>query len=136
MKRIREYLAGKTPKQRVLIFIGAALLIVFIFFVIKGNLFDKHVSNNPPQSVSQSENSSSEGTNSEQSETAEGVKFHINWIDISVLAALAAAYGIHKYRKPNEKRGYDYGNHNNSAENPSVEKENFRKKCADQQADE
>ena len=35
MKRIREYLAGKTPKQRVLIFIGAALLIVFIFFVIK-----------------------------------------------------------------------------------------------------
>lgn len=104
MKRIREYLAGKTPKQRVLIFIGAALLIVFIFFVIKGNLFDKRVSNNPPQSVSQSEDSSSEETNSEQGETDEGVKFHINWIDISVLAALAAAYGIHKYRKAKREK--------------------------------
>lgn len=104
MKRIREYLAGKTPKQRVLIFIGAALLIVFIFFVIKGNLFDKHVSNNPPQSVSQSEGSISEDTNSEQNETAEEVKFHINWIDIGVLVVLFTAYGIHKYRKAKREK--------------------------------
>ena len=104
MKRIREYLAGKTPKQRVLVFIGAALLAVFIFFIIKGNIFDRHISNNPPQSVSHSESSSSEDTNSDQNETTEEVKFHINWIDISILAALFTAYGIHKYRKAKREK--------------------------------
>lgn len=36
MKRIREYFEGKTRKQRILIFIGIALIIAFIFFIVKG----------------------------------------------------------------------------------------------------
>lgn len=104
MKRIREYFAGKTPKQRVLVIIGAILLAVFVFFIIKGNIFDRRVSDNSPQSVLQSENSSSEETNSEQNEPADEVAFHINWIDIGVLAVLFTAYGVHKYRQAKREK--------------------------------
>lgn len=67
MKRIREYIEGKTRKQRVLIFIGAVLIIVFIFFVIKGFV-------------------------------GSGIHFHINPVDIAILAGLAVAYIILKRR--------------------------------------
>ena len=100
MKWLKNYWAGKSVRQRIYLCIVMVLLLIFIFFVVKGNTFDKLTSTPPQTSVSQSSDS---GEDSD--EPVEEIHFHISWIDIGILGAVFVAYGIHKYReKKKEKR--------------------------------
>lgn len=87
--------------------IGISLLLTFLFFIIKGNFFD--VRKSPVSEISQSTDSSESSDSSQEEQSTQNsdnkIHFHINWIDLGVLAALCTAYGVHKYReKKREKR--------------------------------
>lgn len=100
MKWLKNYWAGKSVRQRIYLCIVMVLLLTFLFFVVKGNTFDKLVPTSQQTSVSQSADNGEDSA-----ETVEEIHFHISWIDIGVLGAVFAAYGIHKYRqKKKEKR--------------------------------
>ncbi len=96
--KIKDYFAKKTPKQRIFSVIGFTLIAVLIFFIIKGNIYDSQRRNS-----AKSDQSNSESSN--DSEDQSEIRFHINWLDIAIPAAIFGAYGIHKYReKKREKR--------------------------------
>lgn len=93
MKKITEYLAGKSIRQRILLAVGGALLIIFLFFVVKGN-----VGSFAPAPVE---------STTETAESAEEVPaptLHVGIIDIIPLAAVSAGYGIHKLREKKRER--------------------------------
>lgn len=105
--KLREYWQKKTLKQRIYLCVGLGFILIFLFFVIKGNFFDKSVPNNLGNS--QTETSQFEGGESATDDTSQDtdskIHFRVNWIDIGVLTVLFTAYGIHKYReKKKEKR--------------------------------
>ncbi len=87
MKRLKSYWESKSVRQRIYLCIVLVLILMFAFFVVKGNIFDK-LSSTPPQ---------------DSSKASDEIHFHISWIDIGVLAAVFGAYGIHKYRE--KKKG-------------------------------
>ena len=98
MKRLKEYWAGKSVRQRIYLCIVLVLLLIFLYFIVKGNTFDKLTSTPPQTSISQTSESGEENI-----ETAEEIHFHISWIDIGILTVVFGAYGIHKYRE--KKKG-------------------------------
>lgn len=100
--KLREYWQKKTLKQRIYLCIGLGLILTFLFFVIKGNFFDNRIPDNPQ--ISQSESSDREQENSESESNDSNPQFHINWLDIGILAALFTAYGIHKHREKKKER--------------------------------
>lgn len=104
--KFKENFAKKTMRRKILFCIGLSLLLTFLFFVIKGNFFDVRT---VPQTETSLSADNSENSDSLQEQTTQAqddkVHFHINWIDVGILAALCAAYGVHKYReKKREKR--------------------------------
>lgn len=106
-RKIKENFARKTIRQRIHICIGISLLLIFLFFIIKGNFFDAREV--PASAVSQSADSGESSDSSSEEQGTQNsdnrVRFHINWIDLGALAALCTAYGVHKYReKKREKR--------------------------------
>lgn len=106
-RKIKENFAKKTIRQKIYICIGITMMLIFLFFIIKGNFFD--AGKMPASEMSQSADSgeSSDSFSEEQStqNSDKGVRFRINWIDLGALAVLCTAYGVHKYReKKREKR--------------------------------
>lgn len=106
-RKVKGNFSKKTIRQRIHICIGISLLLIFLFFIIKGNFFD--AGKMPASEMSQSADSGEGSDNSaeEQGTQVSGnkIRFHINWIDLGVLAALCTIYGVHKYReKKREKR--------------------------------
>lgn len=108
--KLKESFAKKTIRQKIRICIGLSLLVTFIFFVIKGNFFDTRTSPQPSElsQVADTTDSGEESSPPQEESNAQSsgnVSFHINWLDIGILAALLTAYGAHKYReKKREKR--------------------------------
>ena len=98
MKWLKNYWSGKSVRQRIYLCIVMALLLTFLFFVVKGNIFDKLVPTSQQASVSQSSDNGEDSA-----ETVEEIHFHISWIDIGILVVVFGAYGIHKYRE--KKKG-------------------------------
>lgn len=104
--KIKENFAKKTIRQKIYFCIGITMLLIFLFFIIKGNFFDKREI--PSSEVSQSASAESGESSDEEQSTQNSdnrVHLHISWIDIGALAALCTVYGVHKYReKKREKR--------------------------------
>ena len=82
IKKLYNSFVGKSVKQRIFICIIAVVLLTFLFFIIKANIFDM-----PP-------------------DTAEGAdpQFHISFVDIGLLVAVTGAYVIHKIREKRKQR--------------------------------
>ncbi len=95
MKKITEYLAGKSIRQRILLAVGGALLIIFLFFVVKGN-----VGSFAPAP----DESTAEAAEAESAEEVPAPTLHVGIIDIIPLAAVSAGYGIHKIREKKRER--------------------------------
>lgn len=103
----KENFSGKTIPQKIWFCIGALLLLIFLFFIIKGNIFDNRelLASEISQSADRGENSDSSAEEQSAQNSDNWARFHISWIDLGVLAALCTAYGVHKYReKKREKR--------------------------------
>lgn len=81
MKKFTEYLAGKSIKQRILLAVGAALLIIFLYFIVKGNAVSAAAADEAPAPT-----------------------LHISIIDIIPLTAVSVGYGIHKLREKKRER--------------------------------
>lgn len=77
---------GKSVKQRIFICIIAVVLLTFLFFIIKANIFD--IPLEP----------------AEGSEPSDRPQFHISLVDIGLLAAVTGAYVIHKIREKRKQR--------------------------------
>ena len=93
MKKFTEYLAGKSIRQRILLAVGAALLIIFLFFVVKGNVGSFAPA--PDESTAET---------AESAEEVPAPTLHVGIIDIIPLAAVSAGYGIHKLREKKRER--------------------------------
>lgn len=93
MKKITEYLAGKSIRQRILLAVGGALLIIFLFFVVKGNVGSFAPA--PDESTAEA---------AESAEEVPAPTLHVGIIDVIPLAAVSAGYGIHKLREKKRER--------------------------------
>lgn len=108
IKAVQNYLAAKSIKQRIYLVIIFSLLIVFVVFFIKGNLFDDKVKaeiNSVSQISDSSENNSE--NNSEMSEQKElnEPQFKISFIDLGILLIVIVLFVIHKIRDKLKHRG-------------------------------
>lgn len=86
IKKLYNSFMGKSVKQRIFICIIAVVLLTFLFFIIKANIFDM-----PPDTA-------------EGAEPADRPQFHISLVDIGLLIAVIGAYVIHRIREK-QKRG-------------------------------
>ncbi len=86
IKKLYNSFMGKSVKQRIFICIIAVVLLTFLFFIIKANIFDV-----PPDTA-------------EVAEPADRPQFHISLVDIGLLAAVTGAYVIHKIREKRKQR--------------------------------
>ena len=77
---------NKSIKQRIFFCIVLTVMLVFLFFIIKGNFFD---------TIEAAEDA--EKTNTDP-------QFNISFIDIGILLAVVAAYCIHKIREKRKQR--------------------------------
>lgn len=84
MKKLYDYFKGKSIKQRIAICFVIAAILMFLFFIIKGNFFDIP----------------SEG-NTEQSSASQ---FHISIVDMALLVGVIVAYIIHKIREKRRQK--------------------------------
>ena len=82
IKKLYNSFMGKSVKQRIFICIIAVVLLTFLFFIIKANIFDM-----PPDTA-------------EGAEPADRPQFHISLVDIGLLTA----YIIHKIREKRKQR--------------------------------
>lgn len=99
--KLREYWIKKNLKQRIYLCIGTSLVLVFMFFFIKGNFFDKHIST----LTATSETTQSSASAEDKSDENDGFELSdFPWIDVGILAVLFTAYGIHKYREKKRER--------------------------------
>ena len=76
----------KSVRQRIFTCIIAVVMLTFLFFIIKANIFDV-----PPDTA-------------EGAEPADRPRFHISLVDIGLLAAVTGAYVIHKIREKRKQR--------------------------------
>lgn len=105
-ENIKEKFAKKTIRQKIRFCIGLTLLLIFLFFIIKGNTYDLWVGGN---TQSQAENvvpgsSDNSDSSTESLPPNKAPTFKINWLDAAILAALGTAYGVHKYRENKQNR--------------------------------
>lgn len=100
--KLREYWSKKSLKQRIYLCIGATLVLVFMFFFIKGNFFDKRISDTSTTTSETTQSSASADDKADEADNFELSDFP--WIDVGILVALLAAYGIHKYREKKRER--------------------------------
>ncbi len=84
--KLREYWLKKSVKQRIYIIIFSVLMIAFFICIVKGNIIDPII------------NSGSE------SEQQADINFHVNPVDIGVLAIVGTGYAIHKIRNNRKEK--------------------------------
>lgn len=86
MRSLYNYFKSKSIKQRIAICFVVIAMLVFLFFVIKGNLYDIP-------------------TESQDTEQSGSPQFHVSLVDMGVLAAVIIAYISHKiHEKRKQKR--------------------------------
>ena len=90
-KRFGKYFGEKSTKQKILFVIGTLILLMFVFFFIKGNFFDNRITSSE---TSQYSDGTSQAESTSQSTQNSTKKFHIGIIDIVILIALIAAYVV------------------------------------------
>lgn len=86
IKKLYNSFMGKSVKQRIFICIIAVVLLTFLFFIIKANIFDM-----APDTA-------------EGAEPADCPRFHISLVDIGLLAAVIGAYIIHRIHEKRKHR--------------------------------
>ena len=82
IKKLYNSFVGKSVKQRIFICIIAVVLLTFLFFIIKANIFDT----------------------AEGAEPTDRPQFHVSFVDIGLLVAVTGAYVIHKIREKRKQR--------------------------------
>ena len=86
IKKLYNSFMDKSVRQRIFTCIIAVVMLTFLFFIIKANIFDV-----PPDTA-------------EGAEPADRPRFHISLVDIGLLAAVTGAYVIHKIREKRKQR--------------------------------
>lgn len=86
IRKLYNTIMSKSVMQRIIICIVAVVLLTFLFFIIKANIFDM-----APDTA-------------EGAEPADRPRFHISLVDIGLLAAVTGAYVIHKIREKRRQR--------------------------------
>ncbi len=86
IRKLYNTIMSKSVKQRIFICIVAVVLLTFLFFIIKANIFDM-----PPDTA-------------EGAEPTDRPQFHISFVDIGLLVAVTGAYVIHKIREKRKQR--------------------------------
>ena len=91
IKKLYNSFMGKSVKQRIFICIIAVVMLTFLFFIIKTNIFKANIFDMPPDTA-------------EGAEPADRPQFHISLVDIGLLTAVTGAYVIHKIREKRKQR--------------------------------
>lgn len=99
MKRLYEIWCSKSIIQRIYTVIFLFLLLLFLFFIIKGNFFDNNVADTQSNIVSSVEAESEDTTESNEPYTPAKIEFHISLWDVGILLVVVIAYLIHKYKE-------------------------------------
>ena len=103
----------KTIRQKIWFCIALTLVLVFLFFIIKGNTYDLWKSSAAQTQKTEEYSEISDSVVSEEkTDSAESSdkpqktmpKFNISRLDVGIMIALFGAYGIHKYREKKRER--------------------------------
>ena len=86
IKKLYTNLMKKSVKQRIFFCIVLTVMLMLLFFIIKGNFFDAPIET------------------AEEAENADSPQFHISLIDVGVLLAVIVVFCVHKIREKRKHR--------------------------------